>query len=95
MREHYACTGERQREKRQEDQHKQRMFAVLQINEVVLIGAIHFDRKEEWLPHSPGHCMTSDTYQTFVCPHVRWAGLPWVVISKTLGKLGSGLKPKA
>ena len=26
-----------------------------------------------------------------VCPHVRWAGRPWVVISKTLGEPVNGL----
>ena len=28
----------------------------------------------------------------FVCPHVRWVGRPWVVISKTLGTPASGLE---
>lgn len=27
-----------------------------------------------------------------VCPHVRWVGRPWVVISKTLGTPASGLE---
>ena len=27
----------------------------------------------------------------FVCPHVRWVGRPWVVISKTLGEPVNGL----
>ena len=29
--------------------------------------------------------------RAIVCPHVRWVGRPWVVISKTLGKPVNGL----
>lgn len=38
--------------------------------------------------HDPGRGIM---IHTIVYPHVRWAGLPWVVISKTLGKPVNGL----
>ena len=50
-----------------------------------------FDRKEGVVALFAMTLGRGIMIRDIVCPHVRWAGRPWVVISKTLGEPVNGL----